>query len=166
MSRQIAAGEAIANVAPGSTPEHDSLTWLVPIGHLDGPNKASTHYLRTVIRQSIDKTASLLHFTTPALLGQVVAVKRSLKNRLRRMWNRRRNLVRWMAYRTLSIFVDSTVNETTVEHFTIEQGSKGSTTTSQGHRLLVYVDGRRMKRVLDAKSAAADLIAEFFSLYS
>jgi len=166
MTRQIAAGEAIANAAPGSTPKHDSLQLLVPIGHLDGPNKASTHYLRTVIRQSIGTTASLLDFTTPALLGQVVAVKRSLRKGLRRMCNRRRNLVRWMAYRTLSIFLDSTVNETAVEHFTIEQGSQGSTTSSQGQRLLVYVGGRRMKRVLDAKSAAADLIAEFFSLYS
>jgi len=166
ISRQIAAGEAVANAAPGNTPEHDSLTWLVPIGHLDGPNKASTRYLRTVIRQSVDKTASLLDFTTPALVGQVVAVKRALKKGLRRMCNRRRNLVLLMAYRTLGVFLDSTANETAVEQFTIEQGSQGATTSSQGHRLVVNVGGRRMKRVLDAKSAAADLIAEFFSLDS
>jgi len=122
MSRQITAGEVVAHAAPRYTPEHDSLTWLVPTGHLHGPKKASTRYLSSVTRQSVEKTATLLDFTTPALVGQIVPVKRSLKKGLRRMFNRRRNLVILMAYRTLDVLLDSTVNGTAVEQFTIEQG--------------------------------------------
>jgi len=166
MSRQIAAGEAVADAAPRYTQKHDSLTWLVPTGHLHGPKKASTRYLGSVTRQSVDKTATLLDLTTPALVGQTFPVKRSLNKGLCRMFNRHRNLVILMAHRTLDVLLDSTVNETAVEQFTIKQGSQGAPTFSHGHCLLVNVGGRGMKRVLDAKSTAAHLVAEFFSIDS
>jgi len=52
-----------ASTAPnGGNFELDCIYWMVPTGHLHGPNKDGDRYLRMVMQRTVEKAASQIPF--------------------------------------------------------------------------------------------------------
>jgi len=146
-------------------PKHDCSTRFWPPGHLEGPNRGTSHCLRTVMTKAVSRTYAIL----PTDVIEKASIRAALRKGLRMKVNRRRNSARVLGYRTLEVYLDPFVPQATIQSVVVasssavedEDGPTSVGSHDRRHQLLLDGGCKITMRMLSMDTAAV-LLGELF----
>jgi len=127
-----------------------------------------------VVNQAVEKCVTGVDHDASGCENDRREVRAALRRGLRTSCNRRRNSARLLDYRTLGVYVDGDVLETSLQRVVVATNPGNAMvadaavavpgTASTGYRLKVKDSDREMERALDMNGAAASIFGELLLL--